>query len=218
MLFLLQIGKSMWFKFDDSSSGLSNPPSMARILMVKRPTTAKLETMTRFWRLKKDLMMPHFWQEAMMSWKTSSTRVVRLWSFFSRKDFDQKSMVFYQNVWYLRVLIKYIMHKTHPSSKKLKDFFKSSIKNESRLYFDCTAVRSWTTFIILVCCRATSGHPIPHAGMLIGQKMRGALSPKKKSYFHNIYFGLQNVRGRWMCPLTAEYFEKMAGIMNFTYF
>ena len=163
MIFLLQIGKSMWFKFDDSSSGLSNPPSMARILMVKRPTTAKLETMTRFWRLKKDLMMPHFWQEAMMSWKTSSTRVVRLWSFFSRKDFDQKSMVFYQNVWYLRVLIKYIMHKTHPSSKKLKDFFKSSIKNESRLYFDCTAVRSRTTFIILVCCRATSGHPIPHA-------------------------------------------------------
>ena len=137
MIFLLQIGKSMWFKFDDSSSGLSNPPSMARILMVKRPTTAKLETMTRFWRLRKDLMMPHFWQEAMMSWKTSSTYVVRLWSFFSRKDFDQKSMVFYQNVWYLRVLIKYIMHKTHPSSKKLKDFFKSSIKNESRLYFDC---------------------------------------------------------------------------------
>ena len=83
------------------------------------------------------------------------------------------------------------MHKTHPSSKKLKDFFKSSIKNESRLYFDCTAVRSRTTFIILVCCRATSGHPIPHAGMLIGQKMRGALSPKKKSYFHNIYFGLE---------------------------
>ena len=79
------------------------------------------------------------------------------------------------------------MHKTHPSSKKLKDFFKSSIKNESRLYFDCTAVRSRTTFIIPVCCRATSGHPNL---MLIGQKMRGALSPKKKNYFQNIYFGL----------------------------
>ena len=61
-------------------------------------------------------------------------------------------------------------------------------------------------------------HQVTQYLMLIGQKMRGALSPKKKSYIQNIYFGLQNVRGRWMCPLTAEYFEKMAGIMNFTYF
>ena len=105
------------------------------------------------------------------------------------------------------------MHKTHPSSKKLKDFFKSSIKNESRLYFDCTAVRSRTTFITLGLLSCHIRSPKPHADW--SKNAWRVISKKEKLFSEHLFWA---VNTRRMCPPTAEYFEKMAGIMNFMYF
>ena len=96
------------------------------------------------------------------------------------------------------------MHKTHPSSKKLKDFFKSSIKNESRLYFDCTQHRrpfaNHFHHPCLLSCHIRS--PKPHADW---SKNAWRVISKKEKLFSEHLFWAVNWR---MCPPTAEYFEK----------
>ena len=92
-------------------------------------------------------------------------------------------MVFYQNVWYLRVLIKYIMHKTHPSSKKLKDFFKSSIKNESRLYFDCAVGPLSSSLFVVV------PHQVTQTSCWLVKKCVARYLQKRKTIFRTSILG-----------------------------
>ena len=77
--------------------------------------------------------------------------------------------------------------------------------------FTLTALLDHFHHPCLLSCHIRS--PKPHADW--SKNAWRVISKKEKLFSEHLFWA---VNTRRMCPPTAEYFEKMAGIMNFMYF